>query len=105
MRIPRTKDLNKNSFRHNRKDFKKEVRQSIKGVFKNIRNLSKNGKTSYTISLSSERDDYYYWIHWLSFRWIKRNTDLNITIREDDIHIAKDGSKYVDRLFINIKWS
>lgn len=102
MRIPKAIDLKRNSFKYNRKKQKQDIRKDMKSIFKLIRHLSKKGVTHHQMTADDRRESF--WDNMITLRWIRRYSKLDVSIREDDVIIANDGTKLVGRIWCTIKW-
>jgi hypothetical protein len=102
IRLPKTSRLRKNAFAYNRKAFRKTVIQSIKYIGKQTRELSESGEYRYEITISDNQS--HGWEYMIAFRWIRRFSGLNTTIKELEVDHDKSGRKYLDKVKIEIQW-
>ena len=102
MRFPSTKQLTQTSESYNRKAFKKQLKKDLRTIRKELNRVSKTG--SYVYNNTTKEHHLSFWRSWVLFRYLRRYTDLDVTIKENDVYHSKTGVKYVGRLHFNIKW-
>jgi hypothetical protein len=101
MKTINQKKLSRNAYKYNRRKFKKTTKNFIKELKKHLKKRSKNGDTSFSAEIDA--DKIYAESYMLAVRWLKRYTDLDITIYENsDVNVH--GKKYVNSMNVHIYW-
>lgn len=90
------KQLKRNPDYYNRKVFKNDIIETLNSLKARIETENKRGGSKLNISLNTYENDYRFYVSWVAIRFLRRNSDLLITIRED--------SDFRDAFFAKIEW-
>ena len=103
MKLLNAKNLRAQAISFEKKEFRRQVRRTIRRINHAVRNCAKSGKFKYEYSMSEYFNHYY--ATWVAFRWLRlKSKGLNVRVIEDKVVVTKSGKKYVERISVSISW-
>jgi len=102
IKFPKAEQLQRQAFKYNRKAFKKVVVGYIKSISKTIKPLARTGHKNYQKTFSENNCSNAFEI-FLAFRWYRRHSGLNVTLKEKTCE-SNTKRRYIDEMDVFIKW-
>jgi len=101
MKLPKTKELANNTFKSNKKKLKKNSKKAIKLLNKTLRDSSRDGNNRYSYTVKDHQSSAQVFM--LMFRWYRRYSGLNVTIKEQILETQKKW-RLIEEMHITISW-